>query len=58
MTRREISVKSLEEIQRMKEEKDARLREALEPKSLEDIRRERALKKSIPGITLSFLYVL
>lgn len=51
-------MKSLEEIRRMKEEKDARLREALEPKSLEDIRRERALKKSIPGITLSFLYVL
>ena len=47
-------VKSSEEIQKEREEKETKLREALEPKSLEDIRRERALKKSQPGL---FLYI-
>ncbi|KAL4225004.1 hypothetical protein ACF0H5_015699 [Mactra antiquata] len=42
-------VKSPEEIQREKEAKEAKLREALEPKSIEDIRKERAVKRAQGG---------
>lgn len=39
-------MKSQEEIRREQAEKEERLREALEPKTLEDIRRERAIKRA------------
>lgn len=40
-----------------KAEKEARLREALEPKSIDDIRRERAIKKA-EGIDCGTLWNL
>ncbi|WAR01768.1 ZC11A-like protein [Mya arenaria] len=42
----DLSGKSLEELEKLRTEKEARLREALELKTLDDIRKHRAIKKT------------